>query len=682
VIASERVWRVVTSTWFLGVGLFVITWPVASLVPETGLDFSYVAGLHMAAHEHLHFGTQIVGTYGPLGFLRYPILYYTWTTRLALLYTGAVHLALCLTILWALRRTMPVLLAFLLSWVAVSIIVAEPESALVVVIVWLIEYLRRGSSPRLKRVFPVVAGGVGGLEVLIKINTGITIAILGAIAILIGSRRQWRPLAAFAGSFVVTFLIGWFSSGQGLGNIGAYISTARQLINGWSTAMQYPGPNYQLWAALVAALAVLVVAWQSTRGERLGTRAGMLLIWLLLGFSVFKEGFVGQTAGHEIIFFGTALGAVVALSWRGIQRLSVLWCLTLVIVLSYAITQADPGQLLSPSAHAEVLEGQLDTMLSASKRDKLVAAARVVMNAAYGLDRQTLAELESHSVDVVPSEQGILWANKLKWTPIPVFEFYYALTPALDNLNASVLASSSGPERLLRNVSQPVNQRNNLFDSPAAQRSMLCHYAAISTTALYQVLTRVPNRCGEPRLIETVPAHWEQYVQVPGPQRAGDLVYVSVGGVTPHGLESLRTLFWRSYTRVILKEGATGPVRDYNIVPDTVADGLLMSVPAAADFLGAFALNPVTTQLAFGLSSGSLAPGLTYSFFEEPVTPHPPRWPARASSRGRLSAAWACAGASPRARSQAGDRRRCAAAPTAAARVPGGTRGEAAAAGR
>jgi hypothetical protein len=119
-----------------------------------------------------------------------------------------------------------------------------------------------------------------------------------------------------------------------------------------------------------------------------------------------------------------------------------------------------------------------------------------------------------------------------------VYQLYYALTPALDNLNASVLASQSGPERLLRNVTAPVNNRNNLFDSPGAQRSMLCHYAAISTTATYEVLARVPNRCGDPRLVETVKAHWQQFVQVPAPQAADDLLYVRVSGVAPHGLES------------------------------------------------------------------------------------------------------------------------------------------------
>jgi hypothetical protein len=620
-VAFGHVWRAVTSSWFLGLALFVLTWPVPSLVPHTGLDFSFVAGLHMAAHEHLRFGTEIVATYGPLGFMRYPFLYYSWTAALALLYTGVVHLLLCLTLIWALRRTLPVLLAFPLAWVAVSIIGTEPESALVIVIVWLIEHLRSGSSPLLKRWFPVLAGFVSGLEVLIKLNTGLTVALLAAIAMLIASRRQWRPLAAFAVSFVVTFLMVWFASGQSAGNIGAYASTARQLIGGWSTAMEHPGPNYQLWGALVAAIAVLVVAWQSTRLERLVIRAGMLLIWLVLGFSVFKEGFVNQHPDHEIIYFGTALGAAAAFSWRRIQRVSMLWCLTLIVVLGFAVTKADPGRLIDPGTNASALGDQISTMISGTKRKKLVAAARAAMNKLYAIDPEMVREITGHTVDVIPSEQSILWANNLRWSPVPVYQLYYAVSSGLDDLNSRALASAAGPERLLRTMSGSVNNRSPLFDSPGAQRSMLCHYAAISSNAAYQVLARVPDRCGKPQLLQTVKARWQQFVQVPN-RRPHALVYVRVSGVAPHGWESLRTLLWRSYVRAIgLKEGANGPARDYWIVPETVSDGLLTSVPLLADFPGVFPLDPHATRLALGISSRSRAAELTYSFYEEAITP-------------------------------------------------------------
>lgn len=616
--------RIAGSTWFLAVALLVLTWPVESLAPQAGLDFSFAAGLHMAAHEHLQFGTHVIATYGPLGFMRYPFLYYTWTARLALLYTGGVHLLLCFTALWALRRMLALPVSFLLAWLIVAIVASEPESALVVVIVWFVEYLRAGSSPRLKRVFPAIAGAVAGLEVLVKLNTGTSIALLAVIAVLIGSAREWRRLIPFAASFLGTFLFSWFATGQSLGNLGPYISTAREVVGGWSAAMQYPGPSYQIWGALLATLTVFAVVWQSTHAERAGVRAGMLLMWLVLGFSVFKEGFVGQTIGHETIYFATAIGAVLAFGWRGAKRSTTLWGLTVLVAIWFGINQVDPEQLIRPASHSSALVDQVETMASSSRRDRLVANARTAMNATYHLDGTTLAELTGHTVDVIPSEQGILWANKLRWSPVPVFELYYALTPGLDERNAEALESARAPERLLRNLSPPINERNNLFDSPAAQRSMLCHYTAISTTAAYEVLGRVPNRCGSPQLIGTVSARWSQFVQVPAASAPDDLVYVRVGGAGPHGLETLQTLLWRARKRAIgLKQGA-GPVRDYALVSETAADGLLMHVPPAADFPGPFSLDAQASELAVGISGESTARALTYSFYEQPITPVAP----------------------------------------------------------
>jgi hypothetical protein len=610
--------RTVRKTWFLGIVLFVITWPVGSLTPFAGLDYSFVAGLHLAAHEHLHFGTQVVGTYGPLGFLRYPVLYYTWPARLALLYTGGVHLLLCVTLLWALRRMMPAPFAFLVALVAVSIIASEPEPALIVVAVWLIEATRAGSSSRLKRVFPVLAGVAAGLEVLIKINTGATVALLGALAIVATDWRQWRRVAAFAGSFAATFAIAWFAAGQGVSNIGPYVSTAEQVISGWSTAMQLPGSDGARWAALVVAVALLLIAWRSTARERRGVRAVILVICVVLGFSVFKEGFVAQEPGHESIYFGTVLGAVIAFSWRGVRRLPVLSALALIAVIWSLINSETPFHYISPVTDARDLANEVVTMASAGRRDRLVDQTRAALAASYALDPTTLAELAGHTVDVVPSEQTILWVYNLRWTPTPVFEWYYSVTSALDELNARTLASSSGPQRLLRTLSPPVNGRNNLFDSPAAQRSMLCHYAPLSTTAQYEVLARVPDRCGPARLLKTARSAEGQFVEVPTPTAPSELVYVSVDGVAPRGLERLRSLLYRSYGRAIgLRDGA-GPVRDYAIVPDTVIDGLLMSVPAAADFPGAFSLNPLATELAIGIAGGSVAT-LTYRFYEQPI---------------------------------------------------------------
>ena len=267
IVRLNRIRRAIWTTSFLGLLLFVISWPVGSLAPAPGLDYSFVAGLHMAAHRApavRHPGRRNLRT---AGFLRCPVLYYTWTARLSLLYTAGVDLFLCLTAVSALRRMLPTLVAFLIASSRRRSSSPSPM-ALMVVVVSLVEATRAGSSPRLKRVFPVLAGVVERLEVLIKINTGATVALLALVVILFSDWGSGGGSTGFVASFLVTFAIAWFAAGQGLANIGPYISTAEQVISGWSTAMQLVGPNAVLWAALVVAIVVFVIAWASNRGDR------------------------------------------------------------------------------------------------------------------------------------------------------------------------------------------------------------------------------------------------------------------------------------------------------------------------------------------------------------------------------------------------------------------------------
>src|SRR5689334_24647044 len=97
---------VVTSTPFLSVVLAMLAWPgrTSPLVPQAGLDPSWHAGLAMAAHHGLPFGTRMVFTFGPLGFLSSPTLYYTNQALLAFVFRFALGTALFAVLVSAIRR--------------------------------------------------------------------------------------------------------------------------------------------------------------------------------------------------------------------------------------------------------------------------------------------------------------------------------------------------------------------------------------------------------------------------------------------------------------------------------------------------------------------------------------------------------------------------------------------------
>ena len=108
---ARRVVRVVTSSWLLGAVIGVVTFPLKTLEPGGGTDSSWVAALHLAADRGLDFGTDIVFTYGPLGFLTVPRLQFVWTAALGVAYMLAVQVALATTMIAASRRAFPLIVA-------------------------------------------------------------------------------------------------------------------------------------------------------------------------------------------------------------------------------------------------------------------------------------------------------------------------------------------------------------------------------------------------------------------------------------------------------------------------------------------------------------------------------------------------------------------------------------------
>jgi hypothetical protein len=71
-------------TWLIGL-------PSAFRAPDTTLDGSWELGLHLAFASHFQWGTQIVWTYGPYGFLAQPVYVTFETWLLALVASLLLH---------------------------------------------------------------------------------------------------------------------------------------------------------------------------------------------------------------------------------------------------------------------------------------------------------------------------------------------------------------------------------------------------------------------------------------------------------------------------------------------------------------------------------------------------------------------------------------------------------------
>ncbi len=603
------------SNWVLAGLLAVVTWPVADLAPQAGLDPSWAAGLYMAAHQGLDFGRDIVFTFGPLGFLHEPALYYPKLTALALVYTAAIQYCCCLAALYAARRSFALLPALLLTFVAASVLGEER----VVALAFLISILAldpRSPAP-LRRAVPIGGGFLVALELYGKLSTGGIVAALLLVAVAGSSGRPWRGLAEFGVSLVASLLFLWLVAAQSLTALPTYLLEAGAVVAGYSAAMEAEDPelSWEYWAAAVAAVLFALAAFRTTSTWEARRRVTAMVLTGVFIFGLFKSGFIRQDPGHSAIFFTALPAAWLAWRWRPDTRAFAALAFVLLFVTYLGVAGGEPSGVIDPLERAKNLTRNVRTMLDRERRLEVEGRGRATIAATYGLDPRLVDLVGEEEVHVAPWDAGVAWAYFLNWKPLPVFQDYAAYSPGLDELNAEALREDDAPARVLRQI--PPFLLDNRFqphDSPKATLELLCRYRVLRRSGSWEVLARGSDRCGPARDLGTVEAGWGEKVDVPS-GRSDEAVLVRIEGAGLGAFERLRSLFYKPERREIWMNG-TG----FRLIAAVAGEGLLLHVPPELDHDGAFALAPNARRIAVTKGGRQRDGGeLRYEFFAVPL---------------------------------------------------------------
>jgi hypothetical protein len=571
------------SSVFLGFVLAVASWPVTApaLVPQSGLDPSWRAALILALEHRLQFGSQVVFTYGPLGFLSGTQIYAGAESVLALLYLAATMTMTFAVLVRALRGVAPLLAAVTVAFVVGSVAIHVyngPELGLALSFVGCVYLLSGHPTDAQQRRMWLILGGALSLFGLVKVGMGV--AILGALVITIAF-TDWGRLRAIGlvlTGAVPVFVVGWFATGNGVGNVVAFVRSSMQIVGGYSQAMniETPARADEYWLALACAAIVLACAVGHVRRSARRTQVAVLLLTMFVLWILFKEGFVRHDL-HDTIFF--ALIPLLLAAFTPSTRTPA-WSMTALLVATVILIDAAgsfPVESMSPVQAAKNFKHQLATTVLSGRRSALTAGARTSMRASYGLPDTMLSALKGKTVAVDPWEQSIFWAYpSLHYDPLPVMQDYSGYTTPLDSLDANALRGPRAPTYLLR---QPgaVDGRVPAFDPPAAQLALQCHYVEVAATPTWQLTKNNGNRCSGPMRAGTTAASFGQSFAVPTPP-AGTAMVASFHLSEPASWKAL-DLLWRSPRISIVVTDATGATQTYRFIGGTAAD-LHVVVPA------------------------------------------------------------------------------------------------------
>jgi hypothetical protein len=573
-----------TAGWIAAwLAIAVISWPVREITAGPGLDPSWKIALHMAAARGLHFGSEAIFTYGPLGFLSEPVFVTSGTGLASLIFVFVAHLALCAVMLRAVLRIAPAFVAIAAALVVTSAVAAiqTPYPLLAAdyvgigvffLAVWIIE--RRVPAPA----WVLVAGGaLSAFQLLVKLNGGVVCVLVLLIAAWFARPTGLRSELIFLGSFASAFVALWLLTGNRLVDIPEWLRLSEHTAASYTAALATESgqrlPEYGA-AAMVFLLAGVALA-QHVRKMRVAPAAALVAVSAIYTFAYFKEGFVRHDI-HALTFFSAMAMGLLAFQWR--ERAAVTAAAAVVIAVAGVATSVELRTTvpLHPQRTVGVFLSELRKVATPSGRRRLVASGKEAVRHELHPPPSVLALVRGHSVDVVPYETSIAWAYGLDWRPEPLLQQYTATDATLDRFNADRI-ERSGAARVLRHQEQTVDGKDPLFEAPQTFMALLCSYRELLSVGPWDVFGRSRDRCRSPRHLGTVDTGPGQAVAVPPSPGVDDVVFARIW-IHPTLSQRIATLLFKRLhaPRIELDGGG------YRLVAATATGPLILRMPRAA----------------------------------------------------------------------------------------------------
>lgn len=561
-------------------------WVPAFLTDAELRDPSWQYALHEAFAQGVQFGTQVLFTYGPYGFVATRTFHpATYTLMLA------VWVALGVTLFahtWRLARRScsGPWTALLVSAVAVRIAAVDVMTLLTSFLVLLL--LResqsrpadeRHSTWKLHELIPgaglVLA--VGFLPLTKFTFVPATALVLAAIAVRDVLRRRFPFALLFV---LVASCALWALAGQTWGGLGDYLANGFEIAGHYEPAMSlWESRPFDVAAVWFAAMLVVLVPFllRSRESNSRGPAAYVIPLTLAaLLFLVWKFTFVRFHPQKTAIFFSTAL-------------LIAVYC-----VLARSSPSADsrrrswiavslPAVLLTATGVAGGLGVSIGDILWSSSQNPAAAATWLWgdgwmqirhRNICRGIRRRhPLPDLRG-TIDVVPDKLAVALArNDVRFQGRPVMQSYVAFTPELAEANAAHYRSADAPDHVLFRVN-PIDGRYPSLCDGRLWRELLRRYEVAGSYGGDLLLRKLDSQ-RTLRVVEHVRFRTTWNAQLAVPPTEGGFIWCRVT-IRRNLAGKLAALLYK-LPPVTLEVATQTGARRFRFVPGAGESGFLLS---------------------------------------------------------------------------------------------------------
>jgi hypothetical protein len=469
-------------------------------VVTTNLDPSWGGVLVYAREKRLQFGTDIVFTYGPLGYLA--IQWFTGhAPGLRMLFDLPLDFGIAAGVCLIAWRTGVYWRTFLLGVFVLLPATIRPGMIDVPLSIGLFSWALLcfvESGPRVRLFAGILAAFaiVGSMmKFTFLVMALITISATAANFALRG--KKWLGCGLVAAYLTASFCA-WVLLGQNPLHLGAYLQSSIALSAGYQSAMGHPFvPSVWVAGLITAILALAIAVIRSLAADEalaggLRLRRSVFLAWVFcILFLDWKHGFLRAKSDlwtGFVAFVAPALEALPvpdarrAASW--LARACAISCCLVALMMeknkdpahfrNFAVVEAarfgdNVRALLNPPGYAREMNKKLDTTRARAQLPKL---------------RESIGRA---TVDVFGQSQAYALFNDLNYRPRPVFQSYFAFNSALMEANERAFASNAAPEFVLFNF-EAIDGRFPPLEDARVLRTLLSDYTLVGAEAPFLLL--------------------------------------------------------------------------------------------------------------------------------------------------------------------------------------------------
>lgn len=467
--------------------------PFSPIMPNEGLDSSWVLGMNQAYSQGLVFGRDIIFTFGPYSSI-YTKAFHPATD--ALMIIGSLFFAVMFAYV-AYECFRDSALYIKISFVIVISTFLYTRDVLLFLYPYMvgiyihdklrqeIDFLIKARGVKLFLLFSVF-----GLLPLIKGSTiFLCLAIIFLCVAILLVEQRFSLAFILCISPIFSLVVFWGISGQPIDAIPDYFISMMPIISGYTDAMAVDGKISEVILYLLSAFSIVVVLFFNMNSDLL---RGFFLLSIsgVLMFLAFKAGFVRHD-GHALNAGLTILlvGLLMAKYFNGTRLIAVL----LLPFMTWVAIHVHYNSISFEVAIANFANTYADLWKGGVKRIRDSNA----LNEEY---RNRLDIIASHAnlgkidglTDIYSYDQASLIASGNNWSPRPILQSYSVYTPELALRNSNYLAKIDAPDSLLLKI-QPIDGRLPSLEDGSSWPLIYSNYQYYSYNNGYLALKKKEN---------------------------------------------------------------------------------------------------------------------------------------------------------------------------------------------